>query len=92
MVQKWFKTHFSKSDPGPFTMLNLVLLAQFEPMVTRFGPWKIGHLVTKKCVKNGSKTHLFQGDPRPFGMLQRVFLAHFEPFLTHFGRWKVPNS
>ena len=43
--QKWVKngsiTQFSNSDPGPFMMLKQVLLAHFEPVVTRFGPWKI---------------------------------------------------
>ena len=43
--QKWVengsKTRFSKLDPGPFGMLKQLFLAHFEPMVTRFGPWKI---------------------------------------------------
>ena len=49
--QRWVKNgskpHFSKSNPGPFGMLKQVFLAHFEPVVTRFGPWKIP--------KNGSK-------------------------------------
>ena len=40
--QKWVKngskTHFSKSDPGPFGMLGEVFLAHFEPIWTGFGP------------------------------------------------------
>ena len=40
--QKWVKngskTCFSKSDPGPFGMLKQVVLAHFEPVVTRFWP------------------------------------------------------
>ena len=51
--QKWVenasKTHFSKSDPGPLRMLKQVFLAHFEPVVTRFGPWRI-----PKCLENGS--------------------------------------
>ena len=54
--QKWVKNgskmSFSKSDPGPFGMLKQVFLAHFEPVVTRFAPWKspnalkMGHLGT----------------------------------------------
>ena len=40
--------HFSKSDPGPFGMLKQVFLAHCEPVVTRFGPWKI-----PKCLDIG---------------------------------------
>ena len=51
--QKWVenasKTHFSKSDPGPFGMLKQVFLAQIEPVVTRFGLWQI-----PKCLENVS--------------------------------------
>ena len=50
--QKWVKavakTGFSKSDPRPFGMLKEVLLARFEPVVTRFGPLQI-----PKCLENG---------------------------------------
>ena len=51
--QKWVengsKTRFPKSDLGPFGMLKQVFLAHFEPVVTRFGPWKI-----PKSLENGS--------------------------------------
>ena len=47
-VQNGSKTHFLKSDPGPFGMLKQRFLAHFEPMVTRFGPWKI-----QKSLENG---------------------------------------
>ena len=50
--RKWVKnrskTHFSKSDPGPFGMLKQVVLAHFEPVVTPFGPGKNG-----KCLEKG---------------------------------------
>ena len=50
--QKWVKngskTRSSKSDLGPFGMLQQVFLAHFEPVVTRFGPWKF-----PKCLENG---------------------------------------
>ena len=40
--QKWVKngskTHFSKSDPGPFGMLKQLVLAHFEPVGAHFGP------------------------------------------------------
>ena len=51
--QKWVKngskTRFSKSDLGPFGMRKQVVLAHFEPVVTRFGPCKI-----PKSLENGS--------------------------------------
>ena len=50
--QKWVKngskTHFSKTDPGPFPVLKQVFLAHFEPEVMRFGPWEM-----PKCLENG---------------------------------------
>ena len=64
--------------------------AQFEPVATGFGPWKIpkclenGPFWDQKWVKNGSKTHFSESDPGPFGMLKQVFLARFEPVLTEF--------
>ena len=64
--QKWVKngskTHFSKSDLGPFGMLKQAFLANFEPVVTHCGPCKIpkcleiGLFWDQKWVKNGSKT------------------------------------
>ena len=39
-VKNGSKTHFFKSDPGPFGMLGQVFLAHFEPIGTGFGPWK----------------------------------------------------
>ena len=35
-VKNGSKTHFSKSDPGPFGMLTHVFLAHFEPIGTGF--------------------------------------------------------
>ena len=92
--QKWVengsKMRFSKSDIGPFGMLRQVFLAHFEPLVTRFAPWKTpkcrenGSFWDQKWVKSGSKTRFSKSDPGPFGMLKQVFLAHFEPVLTEF--------
>ena len=96
-VKKWVKNAFSKSDPGPFGMLKQVFLALFEPVVTRFGPWKIPKCLEnwsfcdRKRVKNGSKTCFSKSDPEPFGMLKQVFLAHYEPIGTGFGPWKIPK-
>ena len=59
-------------------MLKEVFLADFEPVVTHFGPWKIpkclekGSFWDQKWVKNGSKTHFFKSDAGPFGMLKQV--------------------
>ena len=64
-------------------MLKQVFLARFEPLVMRFGQWKIlkclenGPVLDQKWVKNGSKTHFCKSDPRPFGMLKQVFLTGF---------------
>ena len=100
--QKWVengsKKRFSKNDPGPFLMLEQVVLADFEPVVTCFGPWKIPKCLEnepfwdQKWVKNGSKTRFSKSDPGPFGMLGQVFLAHFEPVVTCFGLWKSQYS
>ena len=59
-VKNGSKTRFSKNDPGPFTMLKQVVLANFEPVATGFGPRKIpkcpenGSCLNQKWVKNGS--------------------------------------
>ena len=47
-VKNGSKTRFSESVLGPFGMLKQMSLAHFEPVGTRFGPWKI-----PKCVENG---------------------------------------
>ena len=84
------KMIFSKVVPRPLGMLKQVFLGRFEPVVARFGPWKIpkclenGPFWDQKWVKNGSKTRFSKSDPGPFGMLKQVFLAHFEPVLTEF--------
>ena len=60
-VKSGSKTRFSKSDPEPFEMLKQVFLAHFEPVLMRFGPWKIQKCLQKgpfwdqKWFKNGSK-------------------------------------
>ena len=100
--QKWVKngskTHFSKSDRGPFGMLKQVFLARFEPAVTRYGPRKMpkclenGPFWDQKWVKNGSKTHFSKSDRRPFGKLRQVFLLYSEPVGTGFGPWKSQYS
>ena len=82
------KKIFSKVVSRPLGMLQHVFLGRFEPVVARFGPWKIpkclenGPFQDQKWVKNGSKTHFSKSDPGPFGMLKRMFLPHFEPNLT----------
>ena len=91
------KIIFSKVVPRPLGMLKQVFLARFEPVVARFGPWKIpkclenGPFWAEKWVKNGSKTRFFKNDPGPFMMLQQVVLAHFEPVATGFGPCKIPK-
>ena len=88
---------FSKVVPRPLEMLKQVFLGRFEPVVARFGPWKIakclenGPFWDEQCVKNGSKTRFSKNDPGPFSMLKQVVLAHFEPVATGFGSWKIPK-
>ena len=55
LAQQWVdqgpqgeKTHFFKVVPRPLGMLKRVFLARFEPVVARYGPWKI-----PKCLENG---------------------------------------
>ena len=89
------KIIFSKVVLGPLGMLKQVFLARFEPVVARFGPWKIpkclenGPFWDQKRVKNGSKTRFSKSDPRPFWMLKQVFLARFEPVVACFGPRKI---
>ena len=91
------KIIFSEVVPRPLGMLKQVFLARIEPMVTRFGPWKIpkclesGPFWDQKWVKNGSKTCFSKSDPGPFVMLKQVFSAHFEPVVTRIGPWKIPK-
>ena len=91
------KIVFPKVVPRPLGMLKQVFLGRFEPVVARFGPWKIpkclenGPFWDQKCVKNGSKTRFPKSDRGPYGMLKQVFLAHFEPVVTRFGPRKIPK-
>ena len=91
------KIIFSKVVPRPLGMLKHVFLGRFEPVVTRFGPWKIpkclenGPCWDQQWVKNGSKTRFSKNDPGPFMMLKQVVLAHFEPVGMGFGSWKLPK-
>ena len=98
MGQKWVKNTFFKTDLAPFGMLKQVVLAHFEPEVTRFGPWKIPKCLEhwpfwgQKWVKNGSKTHFTKIDPGPLGMLKQMFLAHFEPVVTCLAHGKCQSA
>ena len=91
------KKIFSKVVPRTLGMLKQVFLGRFEPVVARFGPWKIakclenGPFWDQKWVKNGSKTRFSKNDPGPFGMLKQVVLAQIEPVATGFGSWKIPK-
>ena len=79
------KIIFSKVVPRPLGMLKHVFLAHLEPVVTRFGRWKI-----PKCLENGlfwdktgskmAQKHIFsKSDPGRIGMLKQVISANFEP-------------
>ena len=91
------KMIFSKVVPRPLGMLKQVFLGRLEPVVARFGPWKIPKCLEnepfwdQKWVQNGSKTRFSKNDPEPFMMLKQVVLAHFEPVATGFGSWKIPK-
>ena len=72
------KKIFSKVVPRRLGMLKQVFLGRFDPLVARFGPWKIpkslenGPFLDEQCVKNGSKTRFSKNDPGPFTMLKQV--------------------
>ena len=89
------KIIFFKVVLRPLGMLEQVFLGLFEPVVARFGPWKIpkclenGTFWHQKGVQNGSKTRFSKNDPGPFGMLKQVFSVYFEPVVTGFGPWKI---
>ena len=91
------KIIFSKVVPRPLGMLKQVFLGRFEPVVARFGPWKIpkclenGPFWDQQWVKNGSKMHFSKNNLGPFMMLKQVVLAHFEPVATGFGPWTIPK-
>ena len=91
------KITFSKVVPRPLGMLKQVFLGRFEPVVARYGPWKIpkclenGTSWDQTGVKTGSKSRFSKNDPGPLGMLKQVFSAHFEPVVTCFGPWKIPK-
>ena len=77
------KKIFSKVVPRPLGMLKQVFLGRFEPVVARFGAWKIpkclenGPFQDQKWVKNESKTRFSKSDPGPFGMLKQVFFSPY---------------
>ena len=91
------KIIFSKVVPRPLGMLKQVFLGRVEPVVARFGPWKLpkclenGLFWEQKWVKNESKTRFSKNNPRPFMMLKQVVLGHLEPVATGFGSWKIPK-
>ena len=66
------KMIFSKLVPRPLGMLKQVFLGGFEPVVARFGPWKIpkclemGHFGTNNASKMGQKR-----------VFPKVILDHF---------------
>ena len=84
------KSFFPKLFLDHLGCSNKCFLGRFEPVVARFGSWKIpkclenGPFWDQKWVKNGSKTRFSKSDPVPFGVLKQVFLARFEPVLTEF--------
>ena len=82
------KMIFSKIVPRPLGMLKQVVLACFEPVVARFGPWKI-----PKCLENGpfwDQNGSKMGQKRIF---PKVIVDHlgcsnrcFQRILSPFGR------
>ena len=97
--QRWVhdpgqKMIFSKVVRRPRGMLKQVFLGHFEPVVMRFGPWKMPKCLDKgpfwdqNWVNNGSKTLFSKSDPGPLGVHKQVKLAHFEPILTQFSPFR----
>ena len=74
MGRKWSQECFFKSDPRPFGMLKQVFLAHSQPVLMRFGPWKIPKFLEKgpfwkqKFEENGSKMRFAKSDPAPLGL------------------------
>ena len=72
------KVIFSKVVPRQLGMLKKVVIGRFEPVVARFGPWKIpkclenGPFRDQQWVKNGSKPHFSKNDLGPFMMLKQL--------------------
>ena len=97
MLHRGKKIIFSKVVPRPLGMLRQVFLGRLEPVVARFGPWKIpkclenGPFWDQKWVKNGSKTRFSKSHPGPFMMLKQLVLARFEPVATRLDPWNIPN-
>ena len=91
------KMIFSKVVPRPLGMLKQVFRGRCEPVVARFGPWKIpkclenGPFWDQQWVKNGSKTRFSKNNSGPFMMLKQVFLDHYEPVARGLGSWKIPK-
>ena len=88
------KKIFFKGVPSPLGMLKQVFLGHFEPVVARYGPWKIpkcienGPFQDQKWVKNGSKTCFSKSAPAPLGVHKRIKLARFELVLTKFSPFR----
>ena len=80
------KMIFSKLVPRPLGMLKHVFLARFEPVVARFGPWKIpkclenGPFWDQKWVKNRSKTRFPKVIPDHLGCSNKWFEPNFSPW------------
>ena len=91
------KITFSKVVPEPLGMLKQVFVGCFQPVVARFGPWKIrkclenGPFWDQQWVKHGSETCFSENHPGQIMMLKKVVLAHFEPVRTGFSSWKLPK-
>ena len=91
------KSFFPKLFLDHLGCSNKSFWAISEPVVARFGPWKIpkclenGPFWNQQWVKNGSKTRFSKNDPGPSMMLKQVVLAHFDPVAKGFGSWKLPK-
>ena len=91
------KIIFSKVVPRQLGMLKQVFSGRFEPVVARFGTWRILNCLEnepfwdQQWVKNGSKTRFSKSHPGPFMMLKQLVFAHFEPVVTGLGPWNIPK-
>ena len=91
------KSFFPKLFLDHLGCSNKCFWAISEPVVARFGAWKIpkclenGPFWDQQWVKTGSKTRFSKNDPGPSMMLKQVVLAHLDPVATGFGSWKVPK-
>ena len=97
------RKNYSPENCSSATWDETTILARFELVAARFGPWTVpkclenGPFWDQRWVKTRSDTRFSKSDRGPFGVHKHVKPAHFEPVFRHFvfrhfGPSKVPKS